>query len=156
MKIEKIDINKIIPYEGNPKLHPYEQIEQIKNSILEFGFNDPLAIDENNVIIEGHGRYEALKELDYKEVEVIRLSNLTEEQKIAYMNVHNKLTMNTGFDIEKLNEELAKIENFDMSKYDFDVEDLDMNIDDFFMEAESKPKEPKKIQCPHCGEWFEQ
>ena len=63
MKIEKISIEKIKPYENNAKLHPPEQIEQIKKSIIEFGNNDPIAIDEINVIIEGHGRYFALKEV---------------------------------------------------------------------------------------------
>ena len=80
MYIEKINIENIKPYEKNAKLHPQEQIEQIKKSILEFGNNDPLAIDENNIIIEGHGRYEALKQLGYKELECIRLSHLSEEQ----------------------------------------------------------------------------
>lgn len=56
MKIEKINISEITEYENNAKLHPREQIEQIKKSIQEFGNNDPIAIDENNVIIEGHGR----------------------------------------------------------------------------------------------------
>ena len=56
MKIEKISIDKIKPYENNAKLHPPEQIEPIKKSIQEFGNNDPIAIDENGVIIEGHGR----------------------------------------------------------------------------------------------------
>ena len=91
MKIEKVKIEDIKAYENNAKLHPAEQIEQIKKSILEFGNNDPIAIDEKNMIIEGHGRFLALKELGYKEVEVIKLLHLTEEQKKAYILVHNKL-----------------------------------------------------------------
>ena len=129
MKIEKIKIEDVKPYVNNAKLHPAEQIEQIKKSILEFGNNDPIAIDKDNTIIEGHGRYLALKELGYKEVEVIKLSHLTEEQKKAYILVHNKLTMNTGFDIDILNEELAEIENIDMAEFDFDI---DIDIDDEF------------------------
>lgn len=80
MKIERISIDKIKPYENNAKLHPPEQIEQIKKSILEFGNNDPIAVDERGVIIEGYGRYQALKELDIEEAQVIRLSHLTTEQ----------------------------------------------------------------------------
>ena len=91
MEIEIIDINKIKPYEKNAKLHPPEQIEQIKKSIVEFGNNDPIAIDENNIIIEGHGRYIALKELGYKEAQCIRLNHLNNEQKRAYMLAHNNL-----------------------------------------------------------------
>lgn len=130
MKIELISIDDIKVYENNAKLHPAEQIEQIKKSIEEFGMNDPIAIDENNVIIEGHGRYIALQELGYKEVEVIKLSHLTEEQKKAYMLVHNKLTMNTDFDIELLSEELNNILDIDMGDFGFDLlEDVPDDID---------------------------
>lgn len=129
MKITNKDINEIIPYENNAKLHPKEQIEQIKNSILEFGNNDPIAIDENNVIIEGHGRYEALKELGFNKVDVIVLDELSEEQKNAYRIVHNQLTMNTDWDIDKLKEELDKIKDIDMSNFDLDVDIGDI-VDD--------------------------
>ena len=122
MNIEKIKIGEIKPYENNSKLHPPEQVEQIKKSIQEFGNNDPIAIDENNVIIEGHGRYLALKELGYKEVEVIRLNHLTEEQKRAYILIHNKLTMNTSFDLDVLSEELKKIKSIDLGCFNFDSE----------------------------------
>ena len=131
MEIIQVDINTIKPYEKNAKRHPKKQIEQIKKSIQEFGFNDPIAIDENNIIIEGHGRYEALKELDYKDVECIRLSHLTEEQKKAYILVHNKLNMETGFDIDVLNDELMNIETIDMENFD-----LEINLDDMFKENE--------------------
>ena len=123
MKIEKINITEITEYENNAKLHPREQIEQIKKSIQEFGNNDPIAIDENNVIIEGHGRYKALKELGFDEVEVIRLSHMSEEQKRAYILVHNKLTMNSDFDIDILQLELDDIEDIDMSDFGFEPED---------------------------------
>ena len=102
LKIEMMKLDDIQPYENNAKIHTSEQLEQIKESIKEFGFNDPIAIDENNIIIEGHGRYFALQDLGYTEVECIRLKGLTEEQKKAYMLVHNKLTMNTGFDLDLL------------------------------------------------------
>lgn len=121
LKVEYISIDDIKTYENNAKLHPAEQIEQIKKSIQEFGFNDPIAIDENNVIIEGHGRYIACNELGIKEVPIIRLEGLDEEHKKAYMLVHNKLTMNSDFDIELLSYELEDI-SIDMSDYGFDME----------------------------------
>lgn len=132
MQIELINIDDIIPYENNAKLHPKEQIEQIKKSVLEFGNNDPIAIDKNNVIVEGHGRLLALKELGYKEVEVIKLGHLTDEQRKAYTLIHNKLTMNTDFDIEVLESELAAINIIDMSDFDFDlnIESEEITIED--------------------------
>ena len=130
MEIVKVKIEDIFEYEHNAKLHPKEQIEQIKNSIREFGNNDPIAIDENNIIIEGHGRYEALKELGYNEVEVIILNNLTEEQKNAYRIVHNQLTMNTDWDMEMLKQELNNI-NLDMTSLGIDQKILDEVEEDF-------------------------
>nr|DAT60556.1 MAG TPA: ParB protein [Caudoviricetes sp.] len=160
MKIERININEIIEYSENVKEHPEWQIEQIKKSIEEFGFNDPIAIDENNIIIEGHGRYLALKELGYIEVECIRLKHLSEEQKTAYMIAHNKLTMNTDFDIERLQYELNKLEvngfDLDLTGFaDYELEKIkeeeSVNLEDFFTgdEIEQKPKKAKK--CPYCG-----
>lgn len=110
MQIEYVDIDKLIPYAKNAKKHPQEQVEQIKQSISEFGFNDPLAIDEGNVLIEGHGRLMAAKELGYTELPCIRLTELTEQQKKAYILAHNKLTMNSGFDLDLLNQELTAME----------------------------------------------
>lgn len=121
MKVEKVNIQQIKPYENNAKLHPKEQIEQIKRSILEFGNNDPIAIDENNIIIEGHGRFIALKELEYEDVEIIRLSHMTDEQKRAYILTHNKLTMNSGFDVDILKIELDDIVDIDMTDFGFEI-----------------------------------
>lgn len=119
IKLEEISLGAIVPYERNAKKHPQTQIEQIKQSILKFGNNDPIAIDENNVIIEGHGRYLALKELGYELVPVIRLSHLSDEKKRAYILAHNKLTLNTEFDIELLQLELQNILDVDMSLFGF-------------------------------------
>lgn len=155
LKIEYVDIDTIKTYENNAKLHPAEQIEQIKASIKEFGFNDPIAVDKDNVIIEGHGRYIACKELDIKEIPIIRLDSLSDEQKRAYMLVHNKLTMNSGFDIELLGDELDSILNIDMSEFGFEqLEDLD--LDEFFEETNGEKEEKIiRIKCPCCEEIFE-
>ena len=125
--IEYMPIENLKPYENNAKIHTVEQIEQIKASITEFGMNDPIAIWKDNIIIEGHGRLIACKELGFKELPVIRLDNLTDDERKAYTLVHNKLTMNTDFDIDLLNEELETIE-IDMTEFGF--EDLS-GFDDF-------------------------
>lgn len=134
MQIEQIEINLINEYENNVKIHTDEQIEQIIMSIQKYGNNDPIAIDENNVIIEGHGRFLALKRLGYDSIPVIKLGHLTDEQKREYILIHNKLTMNTGFDMERLEKELDEIET-DLSLYGFEqfeefFEELDEELED--------------------------
>lgn len=124
MKIVKLKIDDVFPYEGNAKLHPDSQIAQIKESIRQFGNNDPIAVDEKHIIIEGHGRYIAMKEMGYEEVECIVLSGMTEDQKNAYRLVHNKLTMNSGFDLDILTKELENI-SIDMEQFDFDIPEID-------------------------------
>ena len=130
LSIEYVDIDTLKPYEKNAKKHPAKQIEQIKSSIELFGMNDPIAV-WNNEIVEGHGRLIACKELNYKEVPIIRLDNLTDEQRKAYTLVHNKLTMNSDFDVNILNEELENIIDIDMSEFDFNVD-----FEDVFKENE--------------------
>lgn len=136
MKIEKIELSKIIPYEKNAKEHPREQIEQIKRSIEDCGYNDLIAIDENNVIIEGHGRWESLRELGYVEIEVVRLTHLTEEQKKKYRVLHNKLTMNSDFDFDMLEKELADMNEDEKAFFGFDTFDEEFEED----EEEERPE----------------
>lgn len=156
MEIIKLKINELTPYENNAKVHTDEQIEQIKKSIELFGMNDPIGVwGKDNIIVEGHGRLEALKELGYNEVECIRLDHLTDEERKAYTLAHNKINMNTDFNFTLLDEELADIETINMEDFGF-IEAEDIDLDDFFEESKPKEKEPKKIQCPKCGEWFEQ
>ena len=121
LQVEYVKIASLKPYKLNAKQHPKSQIEDIRESISLFGFNDPIAIDENNGIIEGHGRVEAMKELGAAEIPAIRLSHLDEEQKKAYILVHNQLTIETGFDAGLLELELQNIVNIDMSLFGFDL-----------------------------------
>lgn len=145
MEIIKIKLKDLKPYEKNAKIHTPEQIEQIKKSIKEFGMNDPIAVwGKDNLIVEGHGRLEALKQLGYDEVECIRLDHLTDEERKAYTLAHNKLTMNTDFDFNILDEELASFDTIDMSEFGFDI-DIDTNPeevveDDFEVEVPEEPK----------------
>jgi ParB-like chromosome segregation protein Spo0J len=141
LKIEYVDINSIKPYLNNAKLHPEEQIEQIKKSIQEFGNNDPIAV-WNNEIVEGHGRYEALKQLGETNIPIIRLDNLTDEERRAYTLVHNKLTMNSDFDYKILDAELEDID-IDMSEYGFDLNEFN---EEFGTDFELKDGDREPIQ----------
>ena len=125
LKVEYLNIDELKPYKNNAKIHTAEQIEQIKNSIQKFGMNDPIAIGKDNLIVEGHGRLIACKELNITEVPIIRLDHLTDEERKAYTLAHNKLTMNSDFDIDILNDELDNILNIDMSDFGFDLGVLD-------------------------------
>ena len=121
--VELVPIGELKVYKKNAKVHTPEQIEQIVNSIQQFGMNDPIGIwGEDNVIVEGHGRYLALRSIgETGEVPVIRLDHLTDEQRRAYALAHNNLTMNTGFDDKFLLPELDELDDFfDMSDFGFD------------------------------------
>ena len=161
MEIVSLPIADIKEYENNVKIHTPEQVEQVKKSILEFGNCDPVAVDENYVLIEGHGRVTAMRELGFTEVQAIILSHLTEDQKKAYRLVHNKLTMNTGFDLEGLEKELAAIHlDGDLSMEDFDFElPQEIDLEGFFAptpaKEDKKDKRPHGVVCPHCGEFVE-
>lgn len=139
LKIEYVDIDTIKPYKNNAKKHPREQIDQIKKSIQEFGNNDPIAV-WNNEIVEGHGRYLALQELGGGTIPIIRLDELTDEQRKAYTLVHNKLTMNSDFDFNILDSEIAEID-IDMSEFGFDSIDVDSDMFGTDFELPSGDKE---------------
>ena len=119
LKIEYVPVDELKPYEGNAKEHPDWQIEQIMLSMKEFGNIDPIGIWRDE-IVEGHGRLIAAKELGYEKVPVIRLDQLSDQQRRAYALVHNKLTMNTDFDWSKLEEELKALDSIDMEQFGFD------------------------------------
>ena len=118
LKIEYVDIDTIKPYKNNAKKHPREQIDQIKKSIELFGMDDPIGIWKGE-IVEGHGRLIACKELGYTEVPIIRLDHLTDEERKAYTLAHNKLTMNSDFDLDMLEEELNNLKELDIDMEDF-------------------------------------
>lgn len=136
LKIEYLQKEDLKAYANNAKIHTAEQIEQIKNSIREFGFNDPIAIWKNDEIIEGHGRLIAAMEMeDVTTVPVIRLDGLSDAQRRAYSIIHNKITVNTNFDAEILAEELKSIvDDFDMTALGFNEYELALHTSDFIGE----------------------
>lgn len=117
MEIKYKKIGELTPYTNNARTHSDEQVDQIVASIKEFGFTNPLLIDENGEIIAGHGRLAAAKKLNMDEVPTIELKGLTEAQKRAYVIADNKLALNAGWDEELLKVELEALQNLD-----FDLE----------------------------------
>lgn len=152
MQIVYKKVNELIPYINNSRTHSEEQVNQIVASINEFGFTNPLLIDEKDNIIAGHGRLLASKKLKMEEVPCIVLSGLTEAQKKAYIIADNKMALNAGWD-----EELLKIELENLKELDFDLELTGFNVDEldniFQVEEEQEiveddfdiepPEEPK-------------
>ena len=115
--IELIDIESLIPYARNSRTHSDSQVAQIAASIKEFGFTNPVLIDEDGGIIAGHGRTMAARKLGLTEVPCIRLSHLTDAQKKAYVIADNKLALNAGWD-----DEMLKVELQELKDLDFDLE----------------------------------
>ena len=141
LTVEEVPTESLIPYARNAKIHTNEQIDQICESIGEFGFNDPVAVwdgPDGPEIIEGHGRVMAAKKLGLDVVPVVRLDHLSDEQRRAYGIVHNKLTMNTGWDFAKLDAELEELAGeFDMADFGFD--DIELPSDDEVEITEDEP-----------------
>lgn len=133
LQVEYVPKENLKTYANNAKLHTAEQVEGIKKSIAKFGFNDPIAVWKDDVIIEGHGRLLAAMEMEeVKDVPIIRLDNLSDKERKAYVIAHNKLALNTGFDNDLLGEELKDIiDDFDMTDFGFGDFELTMLTEDF-------------------------
>lgn len=126
MQVVYKNVETLNPYGNNSRTHSEDQIDQIVASINEFGFTNPILIDEGDVIIAGHGRLEAAKHLGMEEVPTIMLSGLSDEQKMAYVIADNKLALNAGWDEKLLAVELSSLQSvgFDVSLTGFSKEEL--------------------------------
>lgn len=154
MKVHEIGLSYLVEYENNPRNND-SAVQAVAASIKEFGFKVPIIVDKDNVIVAGHTRLKAARMLGLDKVPCIVADDLTPEQIKAFRLADNKVGELAGWDFTKLEEELAGIsEQFDMSEFGFEKSE-DVDIDSFFEDAEQKEKEPKRVQCPHCGEWFE-
>ncbi len=126
MQIEQIGIATLIPFAKNSRTHSDAQVAQIAASIREFGFTNPVLVDEANGIIAGHGRVMAARKLKMAEVPCIRLSHLSDAQKRAYIIADNKLALNAGWDEAMLKLELADLKalDFDLDLTGFDTDEI--------------------------------
>ena len=146
MLIKQIPTAQIRPFEKNAKLHPGKQVKEIARSIDTFGFNQPIVLDKNDCIIVGHGRYLAALELGLKEVPVIHLLNLTDDEVRAYRIADNKLN-ESDWKMDLVIEELTELntKGVDITLTGFSKEIFGINEDNFDAE-----KERAKIKKPVC------
>tara|TARA_R110000823_G_scaffold312759_1_gene439691 strand:- start:5046 stop:5615 length:570 start_codon:yes stop_codon:yes gene_type:complete len=133
LKVAYINTDKLIPYTNNSRTHSPEQVQQIAGSIREFGFTNPILIDEENGIIAGHGRIMAATLLNLKEVPTIILTGLSETQRKAYILADNKLALNAGWNIDLITMELQGLKeiDYDISIIGFDEKELNEFFDEF-------------------------
>ena len=150
-------LSEIKPYKKNAKKHEEIQIKNVMQSIKEFGIVQPIVVDRNNTIIIGHCRYEAMKRLGFDELQNdwVKVVDLSEQEAEKLRLLDNKLN-ESEWDFELLKDLVPSIDFSDF-EIDFNLpeEVQDINLDDFSEDSPPKEKEPKKIQCPHCGGWFE-
>ncbi len=155
-------IGYLIPYARNSRTHSEAQVAQIAASIKEFGFTNPVLIDEEGGIIAGHGRVLAARKLSMDEVPTIALEGLTKTQRQAYVIADNKLALNAGWDEELLSLELGDLneQEFSMELLGFDANELNlaMGLGADFMpgteDDQGKLDELVPIICPSCGHEF--
>ena len=145
-RFEKVNIDKLVPYARNARTHSKEQILQLRASLREFGFVNPVIVDKDLNIIAGHGRIIAAKEEGMTEVPCVFVEHLTDAQKRAYIIADNRLALNAGWDTEMLSVEIADLQgtDFDISLLGFDDAELnklmggieEVKEDDFDVDTE--------------------
>ncbi|MFH8134201.1 ParB/Srx family N-terminal domain-containing protein [Pantoea osteomyelitidis] len=127
LQVKYLHLEALIPYARNARTHSTEQVEQLAASIQEFGWTNPVLVDESGEIIAGHGRVMAAEQLAIDEVPCITLAGLSDVQKRAYRLADNRLPLNAGWDEFLLKNELVDLqaENFDLLLAGFDDRELD-------------------------------
>tara|TARA_R110000803_G_scaffold36946_2_gene79564 strand:+ start:620 stop:1393 length:774 start_codon:yes stop_codon:yes gene_type:complete len=146
LSIEYKATKELIPYINNSRTHSEQQVQQVAASIKEFGFTNPLLVDEQGGIIAGHGRLLAAQMLGMDEVPTITLKGLTEAQRKAYVIADNQLALNAGWDLD-----LLKIEIDGLSELDFDVDLLGFD-DEFLDELLDLVSDSYEEENPYTGE----
>ena len=150
MIVENIDINLLKPYANNPRKLTPKAIEKVAESLKQFGFRQPIVVDNNNIIVVGHTRYQASRKLGYTQVPITKINNLTKEQINAYRIADNRTNEEAEWDDELLALEIKDLEmkDFDISLTGMDKPELDKilfeekqgNTDDD--EVPEAPEEP--------------
>jgi DNA modification methylase len=158
-RIELWPIDGLRPYERNPRTHSEAQVDQIAASMVEFGWTNPVLVDEQGSVLAGHGRLLAARKLGLAEVPVIRFEHLSEAQKRAYLIADNQLALQAGWSEELLAEELAWLRNesFDLDLIGFDASELERLLaladgDSALDETEDEVPEPPEDPVSRAGD----
>jgi len=125
LEVETTSVSLLKPYPRNPRTHTKKQVRQIAESIKTFGWTNPILVDVEGGVIAGHGRLEAAKQLGIQHVPTIKLENMSEAQKRAYVIADNKLAENAGWDAETLAIELQALTEIDLG---FDIENIGFHM----------------------------
>lgn len=146
LRLEKRKVSELIAYANNPRIID-KAVPQVAESIRQCGYITPIVIDEDNVILAGHTRLEALKETGIKECEVIVATGLTEEQRKKYRLLDNKTGEIAKWDKAKLKEEIKDIDfqGFDFGQCEVVPEDFEE-----LQEANTEERKPRVVICPRC------
>lgn len=132
MELQTRKVSDLIPYINNSRTHSEEQINQIISSIKEFGFTNPILLEEENGIIAGHGRLMAVKKMGWTEVPCVTIKGLTKTQIKALNIADNQIALNAGWDLEKLK---LEIKGLDEDSFNLDILGFNKSqIDDFLFE----------------------
>ena len=129
-KYIKIDINKLEEFPDNPRIHDDQDINQLASYIKKAGYIDPVIIDEHNMILAGHRRVLALHELEYEEIDVVQVFGLTDAEKIAYVIADNKLNDNQKWDLDRLHKLASEIVASDLIDSGYTFNDLGFDDND--------------------------
>jgi hypothetical protein len=185
LKIEQRNVSDLIPYAANSRTHSNTQVAQIAASITEFGWTNPILIDEQNNVIAGHGRILAAKKLNFDAVPCIVLGSLTSDQKKALVIADNKITDNAGWDTKTLIAELESLADFDFTNFGFSTDELDALLNEIYTPEytptftnsgvtenqlsraadgmasqidglqSDKANRATEVMCPYCAETFQ-
>lgn len=152
MKTIDVAIKQITPYENNPRYNE-NAVDAVAASIEEFGFQQPIVLDKDYVIIAGHTRFKAAQQLGIEIVPCVIADNLTDEQVRAYRLADNKVGELAKWDFAKLEVEMDEIFDIDMGEFGFDMDSADIDWEDVQDLTEETYEAPKKdmLECPLCG-----
>lgn len=157
MEIKRVKLTEIRPYERNPRVNDHA-VDAVAESIREFGWQQPIVVDSEGVIIAGHTRYKAAEKLKCMDVPVVVADKLTQDQVRAYRLADNKTGEKAEWDMELLEAELAELGDMDMGEFGFELGSTDDKRVALDLDDDARERDDTDMQichCPKCGFAFE-